>query len=292
MSNTLSSAYSTAVSHTMSYGNNRHFAAGSNTMAAPICDYCGYTICQCNYIYNNVTPERNYAGAYMAPTSPTFLSSQRLPPRQVEDRYAPAPPQSAGAFPYYSGQEQQQARHGHNDRVIDSDLINTFADGLYQYGQNNEHEARIAEMLAAFNASFIKENDKLATQHEAVFEPEEDFLRDGTIDPTKLSLPVEGKKVPCPKCGVLLKDEKSVSRHFSRKHNPNVEYYDCQEYGCEYSTQKKADLLRHARAKHNQDVDPKPFKCYLCGVGNSRRDNLKRHEATCTRKALDELSSL
>lgn len=81
------------------------------------------------------------------------------------------------------------------------------------------------------------------------------------------------------------------SRHTSRKHNPNVEYHHCQEYGCEYSTQKKADLRRHARAKHPHDVDSKPFKCYLCGVGSNRKDNLKRHEATCTRNALNRVSS-
>lgn len=71
-----------------------------------------------------------------------------------------------------------------------------------------------------------------------------------------------------------------------------VEYYNCQEYGCKYSTQKKADLLRHTRAKHTHDVNSKPFKCYHCGIGSSRKDNLKRHEAIRTRNTLNGFSSL
>lgn len=89
-------------------------------------------------------------------------------------------------------------------------LVNTFTEGPYAYGQNNEQEARIAERLAAFNHSFIQANNNVATPFEAIFEAEEGLLHDGTIVAMKLSLPIMGEKVPCPKCGVLLKDEKSI----------------------------------------------------------------------------------
>ncbi|KAE9993700.1 hypothetical protein Vi05172_g880 [Venturia inaequalis] len=256
-----------------------------------MCEYCGYAICLCNNIYNNAGLEGYYAGAYIAPASPTFPPSQNLPPQHMEDRYTAASPQGAGPFPYYNVQEQQHFRYS-SGRVVDWDLINTFADGQYAYGQNNEQDARFAQRLAAFNHSFIQENDTVATPREAVFEPEEDLLHDGTVDPMTLSLPVVGGKVTCPECRVLLKDEKSLSRHISRTHNPNVEFHKCPEDNCDYSTKKKADLGRHARSSiHNKDVDPKPFKCCICGVGSSRKDNLKRHEETCARKALNGLSS-
>ncbi|QDS68438.1 hypothetical protein FKW77_010805 [Venturia effusa] len=269
----------------MSYFNNNHFATGTNGMTTPPCELCGFTFCQCNQDYDNFFQERTSMGAYMAPSTPTYRSSPYPPPQQLEYPYIRCSPQGAGTFPHYNGPESLQLGPGHDGRVHDSTVVTTFAAGPYAYGLNDEHEARMVQMLDAFNHSFIRANDHLPATNEEVVDPQDDFLLDGTIEPGKLSLPVVVEKVPCPTCGRLLKDQNSVRRHIARQHNP-VPHFDCEEFGCTYSTPKRADLGRHARAKHPHEFDPRPYKCSICGTGNNRQDNLRRHESTCLQKAL------
>lgn len=147
----------------------------------------------------------------MSPSSPASQSSQYiLPPQQMEDCYTAPAPQGAGAFPHYNGSEEFQYCSEHGGRAMNPDLVNTFRAGIYAYGQNNELETRSEEELAALNHSFIQANDAMTPSRDPVFEPMDDLITDGTIDPSKLSLPLLKEKVPCPECGILLKDEKSV----------------------------------------------------------------------------------
>lgn len=127
------------------------------------------------------------------------------------------PPATRGmAFRDYLGDipEQLQFSSSHNSRVVDSDLFNTFLDGTYTYGQNNEQEARMAERLEAFNYSFLLskayEPKCSRDDQDGLLQPQDDLLHDGMIDPRSLSLPLFGEKVPCPECGRLLKDKKSM----------------------------------------------------------------------------------
>lgn len=50
MVNTVLATYPTGLPHTMSYYNDNYFAAGSNSMTAPTCENCSYTVCQCNHV--------------------------------------------------------------------------------------------------------------------------------------------------------------------------------------------------------------------------------------------------
>lgn len=127
----------------------------------------------------------------------------------MEDRYSVASPQGAGPFSYYNRQVPQQSHYHHGGRVVDSALVETYTLGPYAYGSNNEQEARMAEMLQVFNNNFIRADDQLPATNEDVVEPQDDFLLDGTVDPGNLSLPLV-ERVPCPECGRLLKDQKSV----------------------------------------------------------------------------------
>jgi hypothetical protein len=138
------------------------------------------------------------------------------PSQQDQLDFAASLPRDAGPFPHYKGAEQPQFCSHHDNRVVDSDAIEIFAEGPYAYGQNNEGEARWAERLAVLNDPHIESDTAQPMPREAVVHDHDDLLHDGTVNPTELALPI--MKVPCPECGNLLKDEKSVryaSRHYS-----------------------------------------------------------------------------
>lgn len=147
-------------------------------------------------------------GAYMAPSTPASYSLPYVPAQQMENRYIMSP-QGAGEIPHDNRYEQPRYSSRHNGPVVNSALVDTHAEGPY-YGWNIEPEARMVEILAVFNDNFIRADDRLPSTNEEVVEPQDDLVHDGTIDPGKLSLPLVVEKVPCPECGRLLKDERSV----------------------------------------------------------------------------------
>jgi hypothetical protein len=124
----------------------------------------------------------------------------------VEDRSIISAPQDERAFSHYNQSEQLCYHHGGG--FMNNAVMSTWASGGYDYGRNNEPEARSQEQLATLLNPLIVSMSEGDAPNEPVFLPEDNLLSDGAVDPRELSLPVV--KVPCPQCGRLLKDEKSV----------------------------------------------------------------------------------
>jgi len=134
------------------------------------------------------------------------LPSYYPPLPLVEDRSTISAPQDEWASSHYNQSEQLCYHHG--GRVMTNAVMSTWASGGYDYGRNSEAEARSQEQLATLLNPLIVSMSEGDVPNEPVFLPEDNLLIDGTVDPRELSLPVV--KMPCPQCGRLLKDEKSV----------------------------------------------------------------------------------